>query len=306
MKLFAAIVCAAGCASLVACGGAPGLQSQDESGGLVLVDSVPASYVGTPHGLYHQSCVHELPDGAEVDASGHVVEVDGTTLDLPACSHPRAMLRTTAGAGSSTTNGWVEYAGASSKLPVTKMTARFGVPSAPPRAASQLVYFFPGMEPADGTIILQPVLQWGASPAGGGNRWGIASWSCGPRCVHSKLVAVSAGDALSGSITGSKCSATGQCAWTIVTTDTTTGRSTSISTHGDTGSYTWLQSGVLEAYNVTGCTEYPATAETFSHVAFYDVTGALLAPAWAPIELGQKPACNFAVATTGTGTILAY
>ena len=74
-----------------------------------------------------------------------------------------------------------------------------------------------------GSNIRQPVLQWGTSPAGGGNSWGIASWSCGPQCVHSKLVAVNAGDSITGP-----------------------------STKGDTKAYTWMQAGVLEAYKVSG------------------------------------------------------
>ena len=32
------------------------------------------------------------------------------------------------------------------------------------------------MEPADTSAVLQPVLQWGVSAAGGGNYWAIASW----------------------------------------------------------------------------------------------------------------------------------
>jgi hypothetical protein len=292
------------CAALAACGSdVPAAIPDTDS--VLLVDAIPSGYVKTPHGLYHQSCVHELPDGAELDASGNVVLEDGTAMPaLATCGYQRAMLN--AAVSGPVTNGWVEYAAAFAPLPITKMTSKFTVPAAPAESTGQLVYFFPGVEPLDGTIILQPVLQWGTSPAGGGNSWGIASWSCGPQCVHSKLVAVNAGDSITGSITGSNCNAAGACSWKIYSNDTTTGHATTLSTKGDTKAYTWMQSGVLEAYNVSGCGQYPSASEVFSKVAFYTAKGLIQAPAWQPAELGTQPSCNFNVTTSATGATLAY
>jgi hypothetical protein len=296
---------------LAACGAVddPEAQIESVSAGLVSARKVPVDYVATPRGYYHKSCVHELDDGAEVDAAGRVTLPTGERTELPACAHPRLVLRASGAtpAAAATTNGWVEDANWFSATPVTRMTSTFGVPKAPAASAGQTIFFFPGMEPHDGTIILQPVLQWGSSGAGGGSDWEIASWSCGPSCIHSKLVPVKSGDTLSGTITGSSCSATGQCSWKIVTTDSTSGKSTTLTTHGDTESYFWLFGGVLEAYSVSDCNEYPSSpTEVFSKVNFFDHSGNLLAPAFSADVLGAQPACSFHVAPSTHGVSLTY
>jgi hypothetical protein len=278
---------------------------QTLSQGLVSALRPLDGYVLTPHGYYHQSCVHEVPDGAEVGVGGRVMLADGSERQLPGCNHPRLVLRNEA--VEPTTNGWVEDANWTSPSPATKLTSRFGVPSAPSASAGQVVFFFPGMEPSDGTIILQPVLQWGASAAGGGDDWEIASWSCGPSCVHSKLVKVASGDTLIGDITGSSCSPTGQCTWKIVTKDNNSGKSTTLTTHGDAESYVWLFGGVLEAYGISACNQYPSNGhETFSSVNFFDEAGNRLAPSYSADLLGTTPSCSFRVAPTGSSAALTF
>jgi hypothetical protein len=77
--------------------------------------------------------------------------------------------------------GWVEDA---YQFPPAGMTdwdqiqAVLQVPTAPWTQTTQTVYFFPGVQSTldGGCGILQPVLQWGTSPAGGGEYWTIASW----------------------------------------------------------------------------------------------------------------------------------
>jgi hypothetical protein len=251
-----------------------------------------------PASLLLAGCAGQADDDGAADD-----ELDFAALTP--CAYPRLVLRSDAAAA--TTNGWVEDADWTSPSPATRLTSTFGVPSAPSSSAGQVVFFFPGMEPRDGTIILQPVLQWGASAAGGSASWGIASWSCGPSCVHSKLAAARAGDTIVGTITGSSCSSTGACSWKIVTTDASSGKSTTLSTRGDKESYVWLFGGVLEAYGVSACKQYPASAkETFSAVDFYDTKGDLLAPSYAADVLGTSPSCSFHVAPSTSGAALNY
>jgi hypothetical protein len=294
--------------SLVGCAGQIDTdpQVQTVSQGLVSADRVLADYVATPHGYYHQSCVHELPDGAELDVDGRVTLADGTAQQLPACNYPRLIVRPNA-AAQDETDGWVEYSSFTSATPATRLASRMTVPAAPSSAAGQVVFFFPGMEPADGTIILQPVLQWGESAAGGGDSWEMASWSCGPSCVHSKLAKTATGDTLIGDITGSSCTSSGQCSWKIVTEDSTTGKSTTLTTHGDTESYVWLFGGVLEAYGITACNQYPTTGkETFSAVDFYDVNGNYLSASYTGTQTGVSPSCNFKVTPSTSGAVLNF
>lgn len=56
------------------------------------------------------------------------------------------------------------------------------VPVPPAKANGQTIYLFNGLLDATGNHIVQPVLQWGPSPARGStNAWGLASfWVGGP------------------------------------------------------------------------------------------------------------------------------
>src|SRR3982074_3371885 len=42
-------------------------------------------WIRTPAGLYHRSCVHEIPDGAVVGMDNVVRRRDGTSYTLPPC-----------------------------------------------------------------------------------------------------------------------------------------------------------------------------------------------------------------------------
>lgn len=58
--------------------------------------------------------------------------------------------------------------------------AKWTVPVAPATANGQTIYLFNGLQDANGTHIVQPVLQWGRSPAKGStNAWGLASFWVG-------------------------------------------------------------------------------------------------------------------------------
>jgi hypothetical protein len=107
---------------------------------------------------------------------------------------------------------WITSAGWSNDTgnPITSFTTTWTVPPAPADAASQLIYLFNGIEPADGQTILQPVLQWGDSGADddGQNRtgafWTAASWLVGGvdnSATHTPHVRVNPGDVLIGAIT---------------------------------------------------------------------------------------------------------
>jgi hypothetical protein len=107
---------------------------------------------------------------------------------------------------------WIVYAGwmNSTGNPITKLTTTWTVPPAPATQASQLIYLFNGIEPADGQVIVQPVLQWGDSGADedGQNRtgpfWAVASWVVGgpdDSATHTPHIRVNPGDVLVGVVT---------------------------------------------------------------------------------------------------------
>lgn len=162
--------------------------------------SASPDWVPTPAGLTYSSCVHEVPDGAEVSADG-VVSVNGTAVSsIPACPYsgivsPDAS-ETSAGAGSTPpplADGWWLNSWWTSASQITSLTSKWVVPPAP-SSNGALIYLFPSVEPADGSAIVQPVLQWGVSPAGGGNSWKLANWYVrGGTALHSGLMSTTAG-----------------------------------------------------------------------------------------------------------------
>ena len=254
--------------------------------------------VTTPTGLVHASCIQEIGEGDTIDDDGLVTRPDGTTYQLPECEHDTMPLRddmqrqraAVEATGESVTldsgvvptdNGWIEAAWWHSPHWMKHLAGNFVVPPAPSNKGSQTIFFFPSFEPAAGTAIIQPVLQWGPSAAGGGKYWAIASWYVGPkRTVHGPLKRVSVGDRLGGTVTGSACTSAGRCTWTITTHDSTHAATSTIKLK--TGEvFTEVQGGVLEAYRVDHCNKYPSNGvEAFFNLSFTNGQGHAVSPAF--------------------------
>jgi hypothetical protein len=76
-------------------------------------------------------------------------------------------------------SGWIAYTywNNGTGKSITSFKTRWVVPPAPVSNDGQLIYLFNGIQNYGYNYgILQPVLQWGASPAGGGSYWAVASW----------------------------------------------------------------------------------------------------------------------------------
>jgi hypothetical protein len=86
--------------------------------------------------------------------------------------------------------------------PIISFETTWTVQSEPTNNDGQLIYLFNGLENTVGNYgILQPVLQWGNSPDGGGAYWAIASWYVtqdGNATVSPALTRVNPGDILTG------------------------------------------------------------------------------------------------------------
>lgn len=244
-------------------------------------------YVNTPFGLYHASCVYDVGDGASVDADGTVERADGSRFQLPECQY----LRYSSVVTPAETNGWVEDADWTSSTWVRELTSDMDVPTAPSANDGQTVYFFSGVEPTAGEEILQPVLAY----RGSSGLWTMESWYCGPSCAHSTMVTVQPGQTLAGSVLGSNCTSGGVCAkWTITTKNTSTGKSTTINRKNDPYVFQWSFGGVLEAYDIVSCADYPASQQiSFTDIDFYDQNLDPLTPAWKVETMGQSPSCGF-------------
>jgi hypothetical protein len=290
------------------CGGAPPAASDDQSFGEY---KVTADYLATPHGLHHRTCVFDVGSDAQIELDGTVTLADSSSFKIPDCLYPPKVPPRTEGVTPTTptTNGWVEDTYWVSPGWIKEIKANWTVPADPPTKSGQIVFFFPSIEPSVSapSPIIQPVLQWGVSAAGGGPYWAIASWYCNTApgvCIHSTLTQVKAGDALYGSVSGSSCTSAGVCTWTTTTKDLTTSVS-HVLTAKDTHSFFYAQGGVLEAYNITSCGNYPATTPLeYTNVYLYDSLGHVLTPSWKAGYYNPLPSCNFrATPTTHTSTL---
>jgi len=93
--------------------------------------------------------------------------------------------------------------------------------------------------------MLQPVLQYGVSPAGGGNYWAIASWLVSSnQAFYSPLEAVYPGNSISG-FTEMTAISGGTQYWEVEAKDTTTGAYSYLSADVSGQHWTWAYAGVL-------------------------------------------------------------
>ena len=282
---------------------------------------VPDGYVITPFGYFHPSCVLEVAEGETLLADGHIIQrADGTLEDVPECKYPHFAVNgeiVAAGATkieSPTINGWVEYASVTTRTSYGEIVANWVVPPAPTSVIGQVVYFFPGMEDIKDVVsIIQPVLGWNMAYSDI-STWSIASWNCCPSGItdYSTPVAVNSGDVIQGTVESTCGAGTESCpTWNITTADVTSGKSTTLSKTSSEGqTFNWAFGGVLEAYEIVQCSEYPANSQlVFYNIALYDYDFNLISnPSWSmsyPVGKGW-PQCGYAGSVAATQVTLKY
>lgn len=196
----------------------------------------------------------------ELDAEGKVVADHGLLAARPPGLPlmPRNVVRRR-GRATELASGWISYADWTNVTgkPISYFATTWTVPPAPSSDSGQTLYLFDGMQ--DSSMIYQPVLQWGPSPAGGGSRWMVASWYVdgeGGPAFHSPLCEVEAGDVLAGFMT-----LTGRSAGGMAYRCEFKGLPDSNLAIQDVPELTWCCQ-TLEAYEVTKLTDYPDTGLT--------------------------------------------
>ncbi|NOY37148.1 MAG: T9SS type A sorting domain-containing protein [Chlorobi bacterium] len=160
-------------------------------------------------------------------------------------------------------DGWVTYAECEAFVHdprPTYFSAEWAVPFPPLKKSDQLIYIFNGLvgthslsDSSTITYILQPVLQWGPSSAGGGKYWSICNWfvTSKGQYFHDSLIRVNSGDRLQGIVK------------IIARSDSTYTYNSSFFGHGeglDVLNVKVLDLGylALETYGVRNCKENPA------------------------------------------------
>jgi hypothetical protein len=153
----------------------------------------------TPGGFRHPSLLHRLDAGEGITrAAGRLQKLilaTGVAVDIPAGAGPVPAL----GSGWITDATFVKPAG----IPAfSSFITTWKVPPAPPSHDGQTIFLFNAFTDSSPKEILQPVLQWGPSSAGGGEDWEVACWyiDASGNAFYHDPVAVNEGDILVGVI----------------------------------------------------------------------------------------------------------
>jgi hypothetical protein len=280
-------------------------------------------WVQIPGELIRPDCVHAVPKGAHIEIgedgeSGDVTVKGAFVAHYDPCPEAPVSTRHMGDQGQQepgpTGNGWVEASQEELSLKssdnIDFMYGLWTVPKTPSENGAT-VFFFNGIEPSGGGWILQPVLQFGASDAGGGNYWAIASWFVGTSAYFSPLERVNAGDLLTGYTEQTGVSGSDLDYYVYSTDDNTGGYSwLSVKTHGL--HWIWAYAGVLEAYNVTSCKELPSGSDQFLDSSVdhgypdYDPVANAFYGAQYDYFGGGGPQCGFKVSVSGSTSTLYF
>jgi hypothetical protein len=234
---------------------------------------IPAGAVLTPGGYRHSSLVHHMPHGHRIRRRKQQLQVVLRRTQRIVARHDVAPSDAPIpGLGS----GWITFASWQNPAPapISQIATDWTVPN-PPAAGNrgQTIFLFNALQNASRTNLLQPLLQWGTSQAGGGPFWSISNWYIDPsgHVCHSDFMPVLPGQVLTGIISlGQETS--GLFSY-VVSFD---GYPTlDLSVMGIEELV--CASETLEAYQIGGCTEYPAATFT----AMYNIAIAVggIAPA---------------------------
>ena len=157
-------------------------------------------------------------------------------------------------------DGWQTYAWwDSGGTPITSFSTTWLVPQPPSTTSGQIIFLFNGIQNTGSNFgILQPVLQWGTSGAGGGNYWAVASWyvTSGGQAFHTTLVPVNAGSTLVGVMTQTAVSS-GQYSYS----STFQGISNTTLPVQNIAPLHWANE-TLECYSLNQCSDLPASDVT--------------------------------------------
>jgi len=178
----------------------------------------------------------------------------------------------------------------------TSFNGTWKVPSAPKTTAdNQTLFMFTGLEDEAGDEIIQPVIQWGPSEAGGGLYWTIANWwvTSSGQALYSALAKISTGDTILGTMVQH-----GTGSWDIAAS-VNKGKPTMLSVNNISPQA--MSSVTLEVYNVMECTDYPSdNSITFTGLSLAD-SGTIVKPTWESEILISD--CNQQVSSTGPTTV---
>jgi len=209
--------------------------------------------------------------------------------------------------------GWQVYTYWIGPSDITSFLGYWNTPDIPSNTNGQLLYLFTGLQNNCGgyglcpnsssdspssissrgiirtsddlisaaTNILQPVLQYGFSPAGGGEYWGMASWYVANiGTVYTSVSQVAPGDMLFGNMT--KVEGTKNM-WVIAFSDETNTKVTPTTLTVSKGTLTDTEPDAyvtLEVYTVSECNQYPTNTVQFTQMSIMESFTTPVTPDW--------------------------
>ncbi|MCW3465733.1 hypothetical protein [Chitinophaga nivalis] len=216
----------------------------------------------TPGGWRPKSNVHRLAPGQYLDASnGRLRTRDRATRQVVSDYGLIEQNSVPSRQTQRLEEGWITSTRWTNKTgsPISYFSTKWTVPPVPKSSNGQTIFIFNGIVNSD--AILQPVLQWGPSAGGGGEYWTIASWYVTRTGLawYTDPVRVKPGTNLHGVITLTDSVGTDYCYTASFSGYPATAFDAQIIEE------LTLATEALEAYNVTVCSDYPATTKTRMH-----------------------------------------
>lgn len=244
--------------------------------------------LSTPGGFRDRSFVHRVAKGHSiVRRGGRSYLMNRETAQLvqkPAQAAPQAAAPANPADQSGGWAAWTSWTNPTGNA-ISSFRTTWTVPPPPASQSGQLIYLFNGLQDPAGAEILQPVLQWGESGAGGGNSWFVASWHVDSKghAFCTPAIPVEPGTQVTGVISLIATFADGthnySCAFDGI--DDTTLIAQGL---GDLP----VAEETLEAYGVTAQDQYPAAASIDMTAIDIEVGGTPAVLSWAPFNL-QNP-----------------
>jgi len=242
--------------------------------------NMPNNLVLTPGGFRHPSLVHQVESGQALYAeAGRMRILDLSSkafLELPEVAIGPEEIPALG-------SGWIVYSywNNGTGNSISSFSTAWKVPPTPTTQKNQIIFLFNGIQNyGENFGILQPVLQWGSSAAGGGPYWSIASWyvTSKGQAFHTPLVKVGIGQTLLGLMTLSGKSGTRF----NYNSEFRGIPGTSLPVQ-NIAELLWCNE-TLEAYTLTQCSDYPST----DHTAFQEIniqTGSVFPTLkWTPVN----------------------
>ena len=229
-----------------------------------------ATQVLTPFGYRDSANVHRVPEGYELIRmpDTHIRMHNPKTGDYT--DFPKPIIANQQSVPPTadqhrvpfTENGWVTFASWYNNWgkPIAYFGTDWNVPPKPSAYTGQTLFIFNSIEPASYDSILQPVLQFGPSAAGGGEYWAITSWYVvGNQAYTAGLYYVPEGTFLGGQIRLLQ-----HKRGNFTYSSDFYGYSGTTLTIRDIPQLIWATE-TLEVYGVNQCTEFPNTVSTLMH-----------------------------------------